>query len=32
MSDGGAIFILETLESALKRKAQNIYGEIVGYS
>lgn len=32
ISEGGCIFILETLESALKRKVEKIYGEIVGYA
>jgi len=31
VSEGGCVFILETLENALKRKSK-IYGEIVGYA
>jgi 3-oxoacyl-[acyl-carrier-protein] synthase II len=31
VSEGGCIFVLETLENAIKRKSK-IYGEIVGYA
>jgi 3-oxoacyl-[acyl-carrier-protein] synthase II len=31
LSDGGAFILLETEESALKRNAPQIYGEISGY-
>ena len=31
VSEGGCLYMLETLEHALKRGASNIYGEIVGY-
>ena len=31
MSDGGAVLILESLESAIKRKSPNIYCEIAGF-
>ncbi|MFC2140159.1 beta-ketoacyl-[acyl-carrier-protein] synthase family protein [Candidatus Auribacterota bacterium] len=31
VSEGGCLFVLETLEHALKRGAKNIYAEIVGY-
>ena len=31
VSEGGCVYILETLEHALKRGVKKIYGEIVGY-
>ncbi len=31
LGDGGAMILLETEESALKRNAPHIYGEVVGY-
>jgi 3-oxoacyl-[acyl-carrier-protein] synthase II len=32
VSEGGCLYILETLEHALKRGVDKIYGEIVGYA
>lgn len=32
VSEGGCIYLLETLESALRRGVKKIYGEIVGYA
>ena len=31
MSDGGGMLLLESLDCAIKRKAEKIYGEIAGF-